>query len=405
MRSLFTSLSLLFALPAVALELGPDLQLHGFITQAAAFTDQYRFGGDSDDGGGFDLRELGINLSLRPSPDWLLAGQLLSRQVGEMDDGTVRLDFGFVERSLYNQGDHRFALSLGKVKNPYGFYNITRDVAHTRPGVAMPSVYPERIRDFFLSAPGLSLRGEHDLGRVDLRWMTNLVEMQGDSEEMEYFFTMSQQPGQFDGQRSWLGQVMADVDGGRWRVGLSLADLAMDYQPAGVSPYEPGTGETRLRPVLLSLQHNQEQLSLTAEYTRVMVDNAGYNLPSPAPQIFDYHHQAEAWYLQATWRFNPRWQTWLRHEESYFNRKDKDGSRFEALLASELGVVPPGTGAMTYSKSWVVGVRHDYSQDLMFSAEWHRTQGLVDLSPRDNPAGFSQGSDWDLLLLQASWRF
>jgi hypothetical protein len=389
------------------MELGEDLQLHGFVTQAAAFTDQYRFGGASDHGGGYDLRELGVNLSLRPSSDWLLSAQALSRRVGEMDDGSPRLDYAFVQRSLHNNGDHRLSVELGKVKNPYGFYNLTRDVAHTRPGVTMPAVYPERIRDFFLSAPGVSLRGEHDLGRVDLRWMANLVEMEGNSEEMEYFFTMFPQPGHFDGQRSWLGQVIAEVDGGRWRLGLSLGDLAMKYRSTFSSPLEPGAGETRLKPVLFSLQHNLELLSLTAEYTRVLVDNSAYNLPSPAPQIFDYHHQAEGWYLQATWRCSPRWQTWLRHEESYFNRKDKDGSQFEAQLTSELpfGMVPTGVGAMTYAKAWVLGVRHDFNQNLMISAEWHTTQGLVDLSPRDNPAGFTRGKNWDLLLLQLGWRF
>jgi inorganic pyrophosphatase len=54
----------------------------------------------------------------------------------------MRLDYGFVDRTLLADGDDQVGLRLGKIKNPIGFFNTTRDVAHTRPGIIMPqSIY------------------------------------------------------------------------------------------------------------------------------------------------------------------------------------------------------------------------------------------------------------------------
>ncbi len=54
-----------------------SFQVHGFATQAAAWTSDNHLFGNSPDWT-FDFRELGPNASLRPTRDILLSGQLLS---------------------------------------------------------------------------------------------------------------------------------------------------------------------------------------------------------------------------------------------------------------------------------------------------------------------------------------
>lgn len=392
-RLLFSSLLLLAALPARGAELGEGVQAHGFFSQAAVFTSDNKVAGDSDEGGGYDLRELGANLSWRPNVDWLVSGQVLARWAGNTDEADLRLDYGFVEHNLVNTGDDRIALGLGKVKNPYGFYNTTRDVAHTRPGVIMPqSIYLERIRNFFLAAPGVTLRGEHDRPEFGLAWQVSGMKIEADDPELEYVVFQRSLPGSFEGRQSWLGQVMADIQGGRWRAGLSLGDISLDYRPGVAFPGDERAGRTRFKPWVVSLQHNQESFSLTGEYSQIEIAGAGYFSAS-----LNTVHTAEAWYLQATWRPRPGWQGWLRYEQLYFDKDDKDGLRFLPLAESYLG----------HSKAWVVGGRYDFSTDLALSAELHRVDGVAALSQQDNPGlpGTRYTRKWDMLLLQLAWRF
>jgi hypothetical protein len=370
------------------------LQLHGFLTQTLVHTDANNFGGNSEDGVGVDMRELGVNISFRPDSDWLLSAQGLARWAGEMDEGEPRVDYAFVERSLYADEGHRVSLSLGKVKNPYGFFNATRDVAHTRPGVILPqSIYMERMRNFFMAAPGGSIRGEHEGDRLGFNWQLSGVRMEADEDEHNYLFiplpgNPAKAPGNFKGRSSWLAQAMLDVDGGRWRLGLSLGNVAMDYEPAGVFPQDFPGGTVRLIPVTFSLQRNFETLTLTAEYSRADMDNESLNVA----QI------SEGWYAQATWRFCPDWQIWLRSEAIYFDKSNHSGSRYFSL-----GLEP----YLGHSKAWVIGVRHDFTSQLALSAEFHRVDGVGMLSPADNPGAIGSRftRNWDMLLLQAAYRF
>ncbi len=392
-RFLFSSLLLLAALPAGGVELGHGVQAHGFVSQSVVFTSANKVAGDSDDGGGFDLREIGGNLSWRPNADWLVSAQVLARWAGETDQFDPRLDYGFVEHNLINTGDDRVSFGLGKIKNPYGFYNTTRDVAHTRPGVIMPqSIYLERIRNFFLAAPGVTVRGEHDRADFGVTWQASTMKVEASDSEVEHVVFLQDLPGEFEGRQSWLGQVMADFQGGAWRAGLSLGNISVDYQPGAAFPSDERAGRTTFKPWVVSLQHNRENFTLTGEYSQIGISGQGYFNPS-----LNSTHTAEGWYLQGTWRPRPRWQGWLRYEQIYTDKNDKAGTRFAPNKETYLG----------HSKAWVLGTRYDFSSDLALSAELHHVNGVASLSPQDNPGPtFSRFTrDWDMLLMQIAWRF
>jgi hypothetical protein len=393
-RFLFSSLLLFVFSPAWAVDLGNDIQAHGFITQSIVYTSDNNFGGESDDNLAWDLRELGANLSWRPNSDWLVSGQVLARWAGETDTGDLRLDYGFVEYALINAGDDRVSVALGKIKNPYGFYNTTRDVAHTRPGVLMPqSIYLDRIRNFFLAAPGATLRGEHDRSDFGISWQVSTMKIEADDKELENVLFLTDMPGKLEGRQSWLGQVMTDFQGGLWRAGISLGDVSVDYLPSAQFPQDELSGRTRLQPWVLSLQHNREALSLTAEYSRIKVSGQDFFQPD-----LNSSNMAEGWYLQATWRPRQRWQSWLRYEQFFYDVEDKSGSHYQTL-----GLEP----YIGHSKAWILGVRHDITPDLALSAEVHHVDGVGSLSPQDNPGlpGNRYVQYWDMLLMQVAWRF
>jgi len=376
-----------WALPASAQALGQGVQAHGFISQSLVYTSDNNVGGDSDDSVATNLRELGANVSWRANPDWLLSGQLLARWAGEADKGELRLDYGFADRSLFSDGENQVGVRFGKIKNPYGFYNTTRDVAHTRPGIIMPqSIYLDRIRNFLLSAPGAAAYGNHGAQNMEISWSLGAVRFDADNVDLEQLFLLSDRPGRYQGDTSWVGQVMADVDGGRWRLGLTLADVNMHYQPGTDLAMN---ARNRLLPIVLSVERNMEKFSLTGEYSQVKHDSQ-MSGSHPLVPLLERPNTLETWYLQATYRPSPDWRVYLRRDEIYLDKDDKKGLR-------------DGHGFLTFAKDWTLGTRYDFDA-WSLSAEFHKVQGTLWLSPQDTPIT-SQKENWNMLLLQAAWRF
>lgn len=384
--------------PVIAQELGYGVQAHGFISQSLAYTSDNNVGGRSDDALASNLREVGANLSWRPTPDWLLSGQVLARWAGESDNGELRLDYGFVDRTLFANGEDQVGLRAGKIKNPYGFFNTTRDVAHTRPGIIMPqSIYLDRIRNFLLSAPGVAAYGNHAGNRMDVSWSLGAVRFDADDADLEQLFLLADRPGKFASDTSWLGQAMTEIDGGRWRVGLTLGDVNMHFEPSAAMALQPAflqlaRGHNRLTPYVLSLEHNTEKYSLTGEYSQVKHDNRDYGSSALAVGL-QRPNTIEAWYLQATYRATPDWRVYLRRDEVYLDKDDKKG-----LLVS-----PGFPGFSKFAKDWTLGVRYDVNA-WSLSAEYHKVNGTLWLSPLDTPLP-AQKQRWDMLLMQAAWRF
>jgi hypothetical protein len=372
------------------------LQVHGFFSQAAVHTDANNLGGDSRDGVGLEMRELGANVSYRPDGDWLFSGQALARWAGHTDAGDLRADYAFVDRALYQGQEDRLNLQLGKVKNPYGLYNTTRDVAHTRPSITVPqSIYPDRIRDFFLSAPGVALLGNHSRGNWDLLWQLNVMRPETRGDDLEYLFLQGPRPGKYQGGNSWLGQILGEMDGGRLRLGVSFGKVAMQYEPGPGDLL--GRGESVLRPLLLSAEWNEEKWSLTGEYEQAKNQGRNYGLGGKGPED---PNTVEAWYLQGTYRLTPALRLYLRRDAFYFDKEDKSGAAFAAAN-------PPWPGHVLYAKDWVLGVRRDWKA-WSLSAEVHDIDGTAWLSPLDTPIlppAPPPVKNWHMILLQAAYRF
>lgn len=372
-----------------AQELAEGLQAHGFVSQSVVHTSDNNVGGNSDDSLAWGLREMGANLSWRPTPDWLISGQALARWAGESDKGELRLDYGFVDRTLIADGDTQVGIRIGKIKNPYGFFNTTRDVAHTRPGIIMPqSIYLDRIRNFILSAPGVSLYGNHAGADMDVTWSIGAVKADGDDPDLESLFLIADRVGTLKGDTTWLCQVMTETQGGRWRLGLTLGDVRMHYQPHG-DPILQG-GHNRLTPFVISVEHNTERFSLTGEFSQTRHKSENYG-SHPLALGIQQPNTVEGWYLQGTYRPALDWQIYLRHDEIYLDNKNKKG----------LNAPFPPSGM--FAKDWTVGVRYDLN-NWAYSAEYHKVNGTAWVSTLDTPFS-DQKRDWEMLLLQAAWRF
>ncbi|BBI52349.1 hypothetical protein HORIV_47700 [Vreelandella olivaria] len=192
------------------------LQVHGFLSQALIITDDNNFFGHSSrDEGSLEFTEVGLNASLRPHQDVLVAAQVLSRRAGgESSDAEAKLDYGLIDYQMISNQQRNFGVQLGRIKNPFGFYNQTRDVAFTRPSILLPqSIYFDRTRSMALTGDGVTFYLEERLNNGVIRGQIGLGEPQA-GDDLNQTLQLNRIAGTFDPQQSAIAQVRYEHDGG-----------------------------------------------------------------------------------------------------------------------------------------------------------------------------------------------
>ena len=108
---------------------------------------------------------------------------------------------------------------------------------------------------------------------------------------------------------------------------------------------------------------------------------------------------AENYYLQAQYRFTPRWSALLRYDVFHANVDDRDGRDTAALTGRPRH--------RFFAKDLTFGLRWEFARDWLVAAEYHNVYGTAWLSPVDNPELNLNGGDghWDLFALMLSFRF
>ncbi|MFC6634869.1 hypothetical protein [Microbulbifer taiwanensis] len=348
-------------------------QYHGFLSQGYIKTDHNRFFGDSEKGS-FEFTELGINGTLNPVSNLRVSAQLNYRRAGENSPEEISLDYGFVDYRFADDSERRMGLRLGRIKNPYGFYNETRDVAATRPSVLLPqSIYSDPLRDVWHSADsigayyygfpaGLEFRFDSIYGRSDAIGETVArVRLPGYDADL-------------DSRYIGLARMSVGSDVGSWKLAYTFGKTALDFSTS--APIHLQRGEVREAINLLSGEYLLEQWIFTAEYQQLETWSRAERVPAVLGT-------SESWYLQSAWLFRPKWRALLRFDQY---RPDRD------------------TGDLR-TRDLSLGLRYDYDNHWMAAVEYHRVEGITWLSPADNMDVAELENDWQLLAAMVSYRF
>lgn len=384
-------LGLLLHNAAQALELADGrMQLHGYLSQGAVYTTANNFYGHTDTDVSLDFREIGLNVSVRPFSRLRLSAQGTSRWAGEMDKGDPWLDFAFADFNFLSEENMRAGIRLGRIKNPYGLYTETRDVAFTRPGIILPQpIYFDRTRKFALAGDGFHLYGEFDVpgGTLDARFILTDLPINDRSSKAVLFGPNAR--GDLEQDRmSPSFRLLYETENSRWRGGFTYASTSQKYHPAEGERI-PIT-HIEFEPWIASLQYNDEQWTLTAEYSqrRDTLDMTGRPLSKTT---------AQNWYVQAQYRFLPQWELLLRYDNSMADIDDPDGKQF---------ALQSGRPAFTrFARDIVAGMRYDVTSSLMLRAEYHHVDGTSWLSPLENPNPDELERNWDMFMLLGSYHF
>lgn len=371
-----------------------NLQIHGFASQSWLISSGNNnvFGKSSSGSGSFDFRELGLNASMRPLPRLQFSIQGLSRWAGKGSPGNIRLDYGFIDYTVFSGDANQLGIRLGRMKNPLGFYNDTRDVPFTRPSILLPqSIYFDRTRKLAIAADGMHLYGEHrsDIGDFSFQAGVARPLVRGDEAEAAVFNQLTR--GHLTPEISYIGRVNYELDGGRIRLAVSASQLNMRYSPAAGDPLQAGS--IQFLPVIFSAQYNSERWSLTSEYA---FRNLDYRNLGAIPNT---SFSGESYYIQGTYRLTPEWEAIARYDVLYTDSNDRSGKKW----AAENG----RPSHSRFAKDITVGLRWNITPEFMLRAEYHRVNGTAWLSTLDNPTGGGAGSEqhWNLFSILGSYRF
>ncbi|MBB3185595.1 hypothetical protein FHR95_003185 [Halomonas fontilapidosi] len=368
------------------------LQVHGFLSQALVVTDDNNFfGPSSSDEGSFKFTEIGANASLRPHEDVLVAAQVLSRRAGgDGSDARPVLDYGVVDYQMLSDQQRTFGVQVGRFKNPFGFYNQTRDVAFTRPSILLPqSIYFDRTRSLGLSGDGVSLYHEERLSNGVIRTQVGFGQAQA-GDDLRRTLRLENVPGSLDPKQSAIGQIRYEHDGGRIVAALSAAQAKAKFDSN--TPLQSDL-TFRFRPVILSLQYNEELWSLTAEFALRPTELGGLD----NPWLNDV--TGESWYVQYTRRFLDDWQWLIRYDSLTSNRDDRSGQNLEEFTG---GAVPAHS---QFADDITVGLQWTPHPRIMLAGEYHHVDGTGWLPVQDNPDPSETSRRWNMLLFQLSLRF
>ncbi len=376
-----------------------DLRVNGFVTQGYFLSDHNNIYGDSD-GGSFDFRELAVNASWRPNSDFLLAGQLMSRRAGNVNDGSPQVDYLLLDWRLQDRLDTQSGLRLGRLKVPYGFYNDTRDVAFTRPSILLAQeVYYDMARDLALSADGAGFYRRGMAGGLNLD-LDLVVGAPKRDVAVEYPYLGGDMPGEFESGLAAVGRLVLADPQERWRAGLSLLSFELDYEAFDdpVPALLPDDGQLQVDIAVLSGQVRYQRWLFTSEYMLQHIDWSELGgAVALKPEV-----DLEAWYLQAQYHFLSHWDLVLRYGEAYLDRDDRSGQAYQARLA-ELGIA--AQPAVRYARDLTLGVGWQPTPAWLLRAEWHRVRGALWLPVQDNPDSLQLRRNWNLFALQATYRF
>ena len=370
-----------------------NLQIHGFASQSwLKSSGNNVFGKSSSDSGSFDFRELGLNASMRPLNNLQISVQGISRWAGKGSTGNIRLDYGFIDYTYFSGETSQLGIRLGRMKNPLGFYNDTRDVPFTRPSILLPqSIYFDRTRKLAIAADGVHLYGEHrsDMGNVSFQLGTARPLVRG--AETEVALLSRDMPGHFTAEMSYIGRAIYEYDEGRVRLAVSATQLNVGYSPGIGDPLKEGS--IRFTPLVFSAQYNAERLSFTSEYALRHLEYRDFGRALPNMNFW-----GESYYFQGAYRFTPEWEGIVRYDVLYTDGDDPHGKKWAAAK-------PGRHGYNRFAKDITVGLRWNITPEFMLRAEYHRVNGTAWLSTLDNPVTSDLAQHWNLFSILGSYRF
>jgi hypothetical protein len=140
-----------------------ELQFHGFLQQGFATSSGNNFLTMNTTDGSVAMTDGGINASMQVTKKLRVGFQIYSRNIGELGNGQIQLDWGYAD---YRFAD-AFGVRAGKVKTVLGLINDTQDMEFLHTWALLPqAVYPLDLRSVQIAHSGADVYGTFALNKA-----------------------------------------------------------------------------------------------------------------------------------------------------------------------------------------------------------------------------------------------
>ncbi len=370
------------------------IRVNGFLSQAYMKSTKNNFLTRSKKGS-FQINELGLTISMNLTNKLRLGFQLFSRDLGDLGNNRVVLDWGFADYRVSNA----LGIRVGKVKAPLGLYNEGRDTDFLRPMAFLPQgTYAEAYRGFIVAYQGIGLYGNLFLGDL------------GDLEYHGYVGI-----GNIAQEETLVRSIQADLNNFAPITGIIVTDLSVENRISRgmkvawntpltglklavsnlymigeflLHPGAPKIGQLKIPHWwLFSLEYMTGNLTVAAEYNELNSEVTAFGVT-----VEDQTNQA--YYVMLSYMITPKLTLTGLVDIYYDNKADKKGARLVAQGYPDY---------QAWRKDLGCCLRYDVNKHWTVKAEWHSIDGAALYVRLYNLDGYAK--NWNYFIFKTSFSF
>ena len=385
-----------------------EIKWHGFISQNFVATDENDFLGSSS-GGSFKSNEAALNASWRATDSLQLALQGLYKQIGNAKPKGGRVDYAIVDWRFLDSFTSGAGVRFGRLKNPYGFFNETRDVAATNTSILLPeSIYIDYLSQLFHTSDSVGLYSHNELDNGTVSFVAQYGRPILNDDIISTLVGGNETNGDISDERIAIAKVGYESGSGLWRTALSYIRFDGKFHPSSGDAFYLQEGDISIEQALFSFELNWNDWQLISEVQRRNTELEEVFSFSPK-----FREQSLAYYLQLGFNITPEWKIYARRDEVFRNKDDKHGRDYAANLQNlnaffSANMLPyrfEGQYHSTFAKDTTLGFRYSPSFEWSFAVEVHQIDGTYWLPDIENPDVSAQQRYWNMFLAQVAYRF
>jgi hypothetical protein len=331
-----------------------QFQIHGFVSQGYLKSSEHDFWFTPTEDGTFQFNETGINFAGMPADNLRIGIQFLARDLGEIGNNEVNVDWAYADYQFRNW----LGIRAGLLKRPYGLYSRIRDIDAARTSVFLPiSHYVEVNREYYLATQGIGIYGllpggfsyEFQYGTIPLETDDGIVKqaefyLGGKARAIENEYVIAAEL-QWETPVDGLMVAVSGFDA----AGISLS---MDIGEVSIDKFESYNA---------SLNYRSGDFSFSAEY-RCEPIKVILNSSLVAMDVL-----GEGYYAGASYRFTDWFELGAVCFAFYSDKDDRKGDFYK-----EKGQ----PGALAWRRGFSLSTRFDISDHWIFKMEGHFMNGL-----------------------------
>ncbi|MDT0595816.1 hypothetical protein [Glaciecola petra] len=393
-RLLISSLAIMLCHAASA---GEKLDFDGFVGLGFMTESANNFA--AVDGDSNEIVEIGLRASYSLNENIMFTGQIGLRRFGDFaTEKKPRIDYAQMNYTTSWWKNSEQVISIGRVKNQLGLYNLARDITLSRPSIILPqSAYLELLRNLFLSSDGIAISSHSYLKTGILSATLSAGQIKID-DNFNHVMLDEFTAGNWSERSSISADLRYATDALIMGVSFHRINPQYNTAPNDRIPFVPiGSnvpainGKLEMDSYFAFAQYTKNKFEFSAEYSYREVDITGF---TPGQSL---DRSMEGFYVQTKYLLSTSWSFTARYEDFYRLAENKNGVQTPFFTFPDWY-----NNARTVSLSTAYNINPHWT--LM--ADVHLVKGSGFLAPFATPTlDSTEKQNWTLSAIQLIYSF